>query len=141
MQRPPKKFHPHPFAYHQEIELRIDALSNLGVARLRQGRLEEARAAFERAVEIDPENVRTLDLLGTTLVLLGRPQEGLVPIDRALALSPEYGRAHASRAGGLLELGRYPEAWAAVSAARANGFEPPAGLLRLLGEKMPEPKS
>src|SRR5687767_14254365 len=28
MQRPPKKFHPHPFAYHQEIELRIDALSN-----------------------------------------------------------------------------------------------------------------
>lgn len=29
--RPPKKFHPHPFAYHQEIELRIDALSNLGV--------------------------------------------------------------------------------------------------------------
>ena len=30
MQRPPKKFHPHPFEYHQEIELRIDALSNLG---------------------------------------------------------------------------------------------------------------
>ncbi len=31
MQRPPKKFHPYPFEYHQEIELRIDALSNLGV--------------------------------------------------------------------------------------------------------------
>lgn len=31
MLRPPKKFHPYPFAYHQEIELRIDALSNLGV--------------------------------------------------------------------------------------------------------------
>ncbi|RYD51561.1 MAG: SAM-dependent methyltransferase, partial [Verrucomicrobiaceae bacterium] len=31
MQRPPKKFHPHPFDYHQEVELRIDALSNLGV--------------------------------------------------------------------------------------------------------------
>ncbi|WP_193212224.1 class I SAM-dependent RNA methyltransferase [Luteolibacter marinus] len=30
MQRPPKKFHPHPFEYHQEIDLRIDALSNLG---------------------------------------------------------------------------------------------------------------
>jgi tRNA/tmRNA/rRNA uracil-C5-methylase (TrmA/RlmC/RlmD family) len=28
--RPPKKFHPHPFAYHQEIELQIDSLSNLG---------------------------------------------------------------------------------------------------------------
>lgn len=31
MQRPPKKFHPYPFAYHQEIELTIESLSNLGV--------------------------------------------------------------------------------------------------------------
>ncbi|MDB6078645.1 MAG: methyltransferase, TrmA family, partial [Akkermansiaceae bacterium] len=30
MSRPPKKFHPHPFEYHQEIELRIDSLTNLG---------------------------------------------------------------------------------------------------------------
>jgi len=30
MIRPPKKFHPHPFAYHEEIELVIDSLTNLG---------------------------------------------------------------------------------------------------------------
>ncbi|MEO0018766.1 MAG: hypothetical protein RLZZ522_2049 [Verrucomicrobiota bacterium] len=30
MQRPPRKFVPTPFAYHQEIELTIDALTNLG---------------------------------------------------------------------------------------------------------------
>ena len=30
MPRPPKKFHPHPFAYHQEIEITIDSLTNLG---------------------------------------------------------------------------------------------------------------
>jgi tRNA/tmRNA/rRNA uracil-C5-methylase (TrmA/RlmC/RlmD family) len=29
-QRPPKKFNPTPFAYHQEIELGIDSLTNLG---------------------------------------------------------------------------------------------------------------
>ena len=28
--RPPRKFHPHPFAYHQEIELEITALTNMG---------------------------------------------------------------------------------------------------------------
>lgn len=28
--RPPKNFHPEPFTYHQEIELRIDDLTNLG---------------------------------------------------------------------------------------------------------------
>jgi 23S rRNA (uracil1939-C5)-methyltransferase/tRNA (uracil-5-)-methyltransferase len=30
MPRPPKKFHPHPFAYHEELELPIESLSNLG---------------------------------------------------------------------------------------------------------------
>ncbi len=30
MPRPPKKFHPHPFAYHQEIEVHVDSLTNLG---------------------------------------------------------------------------------------------------------------
>lgn len=30
MRRPPAKFNPHPFAYHQEIEMQIDSLSNLG---------------------------------------------------------------------------------------------------------------
>lgn len=28
--RPPKKFVDHPFAYHEEIEIRIDSLTNLG---------------------------------------------------------------------------------------------------------------
>lgn len=31
MSRPPRKFHPEPFAYHEEIELEIDSLTNLGV--------------------------------------------------------------------------------------------------------------
>ncbi len=30
MSRPPKKFVPHPFAYHEEIDLGIDSLTNLG---------------------------------------------------------------------------------------------------------------
>lgn len=29
-QRPPKKFHPLPFAYHEEIDVRIESLTNLG---------------------------------------------------------------------------------------------------------------
>jgi tRNA/tmRNA/rRNA uracil-C5-methylase (TrmA/RlmC/RlmD family) len=31
LKRLPKKFNPHPFSYHQEIELTIDTLTNLGV--------------------------------------------------------------------------------------------------------------
>ncbi len=31
MRRPPKKFNPHPFAYHQELELEIESLTNMGL--------------------------------------------------------------------------------------------------------------
>ncbi|MCD8483555.1 MAG: class I SAM-dependent RNA methyltransferase [Verrucomicrobia bacterium] len=31
MKRPPRNFKPHPFAYHEEVELTIDDLTNLGV--------------------------------------------------------------------------------------------------------------
>lgn len=31
MSRPPRKFHPEPFDYHEEIEVGIDSLSNLGI--------------------------------------------------------------------------------------------------------------
>lgn len=39
MSRPPRKFHPHPFAYHEEIELTIEALGNHGEG---VGRIEVA---------------------------------------------------------------------------------------------------
>lgn len=41
--RQPKKFNPHPFAYHQEIEVEITTLSNLGVG-IARVRLDEADA-------------------------------------------------------------------------------------------------
>jgi len=28
--RPPRKFNPHPFAYHQEIDLEVTTLTNMG---------------------------------------------------------------------------------------------------------------
>ena len=42
--RPPKKFVPTPFDYHQEIELEIDSLTNLGAGVGRVGRLGGLRA-------------------------------------------------------------------------------------------------
>ncbi|BCX48493.1 23S rRNA (uracil-5-)-methyltransferase RumA [Haloferula helveola] len=50
MPRPPKKFHPFPFEYHQELELTIDALSNLGdgIARVSVPSPEDDGAAESR---------------------------------------------------------------------------------------------
>jgi tetratricopeptide (TPR) repeat protein len=114
--------------------------ANLGMALGRRGRLDEARAALEQAVALDPTSVRALDLLGGALIALGRPADGLSWIDRALALDPTSGRAHASRAAALVALGRRTEAQAAVAAARANGVQPPAALLRALEEERPRPR-
>ena len=43
--RQPKKFHPHPFDYHQEIDVEISALSNLGVG-IARVKLDEENPAW-----------------------------------------------------------------------------------------------
>ncbi len=43
MSRPPRQFHPRPFAYHEEIELTIDSLSNLGHG---VGRMDDGWVVF-----------------------------------------------------------------------------------------------
>jgi len=47
-----------------------------------------ALAAFERAAELNPNNVSALGFRGAALVMLGRPDEALAQIDQAIRLSP-----------------------------------------------------
>lgn len=127
-----------------EHALRLDpglavAHNHLGVALARKGRNAEARAHFERAVHEDPHLVEALNNLANMLIADGHGEEALRHIARATALRPDFGQAHASRAAGLLLVGRYAEAWAAVRLARTHGTEPPEPLIRLLRERMPEP--
>jgi tetratricopeptide (TPR) repeat protein len=113
---------------------------NLGTALAGQGRTAEARRHFERAAALEPANAEAHNNLGNMLLAEGRTAEGLAAIDRALALRPGFGTAHANRAAALLLLGRPAEAWAAVRRARALGHEPAPALVRMLGERMPEPE-
>jgi len=55
MSRPPRKFNPQPFAYHEEIELTIDSLSNLGHG---VGRIGENNWVVFVAFTIPGEKVR-----------------------------------------------------------------------------------
>lgn len=54
MLRPPKKFHPHPFAYHQELVLTIESLSNLGDGIARVPLERSADPASPTAPQPDP---------------------------------------------------------------------------------------
>jgi tetratricopeptide (TPR) repeat protein len=128
----------------QERALAIDPTNtvaelNLGTALARQGRTADARAHFERVLAVAPENAEAHNNLGNMLLAEGRNAEALAAIDRALALRPHFGLAHSNRAAALLLLGRFGEAWAEVRRARADGYEPPQALLRMLRAQTPEP--
>jgi Tfp pilus assembly protein PilF len=128
----------------QERALAVDptfamADLNLGLAFVRQGRIADARARFERVVATDPGNTEAYNNLGNMLLAEGRLPEALAAFDRAIALRPTFGLAHSNRAAALLLLSRPEEAWAEVRVARANGYEPPPALIRMLSDRMPEP--
>jgi Tfp pilus assembly protein PilF len=58
----------------------------------------------------------------------------------ALAKEPNKGYVHASRASALYWRENYLGSWEAVKQARANGGRLPENFLRMLSEKMAEPK-
>jgi Flp pilus assembly protein TadD len=69
-----------------------EAHAGLGLARFAQDRLEPARAALERAVELDPDSASALYWLAVVYDLLDRPEHARELAERAHALSP--GDAH-----------------------------------------------
>ena len=78
----------------------------------------KARAAAERATEIDPELPEALTLLGSVLVHLDwKPREGEELLRKAVATGPKYPRAHQSLAECLTVTGRFSEANAEMKKA------------------------
>jgi tetratricopeptide (TPR) repeat protein len=91
---------------------KTDYLTNLGTALLKQGRREEALAAFDKAVQLKPDDASLWKNLGDALSCLGRSEEAILTYQHALKLNPCHWDA-AYRAGLLLhESGRIDEALA-----------------------------
>jgi tetratricopeptide (TPR) repeat protein len=55
---------------------------NLGIHQYYAGRLDEAAAAFTKALELSPDYPITRALLGRVRLMQGRPQEALAEIER-----------------------------------------------------------
>lgn len=60
----------------------------LGRVYFEQRRHVESRAAFERALVLDPEDVTTIFWRAMALIMTGYTREGIAQLDRALALDP-----------------------------------------------------
>ena len=82
----------------------------LGLSEWKAGELEDATQAFTRALELDPNHVKSHLNLSRVLLDLRRPLEALEQIKEAVALDPESSVAYRLRGRGYHEIGQKPQA-------------------------------
>ncbi|HUI06507.1 MAG TPA: tetratricopeptide repeat protein [Verrucomicrobiae bacterium] len=83
--------------YDAVLKLEADnvvALSNLGVIRYKQGRLDEAERDLRKAVAAAPNDSNTRSLLGVIYFRKGLIEESFNELTRAVALDPRNAEAH-----------------------------------------------
>jgi Flp pilus assembly protein TadD len=85
-------------------------LSSLGTALLQQGRHQEALKAFDKAVQIKPDDPELWVNLGNALADMKRPAEAVLTYQHALELDPRNWNAAYRRGVMFYESGRFEEA-------------------------------
>ncbi|HVN00690.1 MAG TPA: tetratricopeptide repeat protein [Caulobacteraceae bacterium] len=98
------------------------ALFREGLAHHQVGRIGEARAAYEAALEADPVCFDALHMLGVACVQAGEAERGAALLARAVEVDPGAVAAHSNRAMALNALGRFEAA--VESADRALALRP-----------------
>jgi tetratricopeptide (TPR) repeat protein len=98
-----------------ERALRIDASSdathyNYGTVLKHNKKLEQAIAAFDAALVINPRHVKALNNRGAVRSQLERYDEAIADFDRALALDRRFAAAYYNKANALAALKRREEA-------------------------------
>ena len=92
------------------ISNRVAALMRAGVDAAQSGKLDQAAAAFRKAVEVDPTDAGAWDSLGVVLVRVGDEARGVEAFRRALRAVPGHREAHRNLAVVLDRQGRGAEA-------------------------------
>jgi len=91
----------------------------LGVILALAGNYEQALAAYQRAIALDPKYASPHNGMGNVYADLGRYDEALAAYQRAIALDPKYASPHNGMGNVYADLGRYDEALAAYQRAIA----------------------
>jgi len=87
------------------------AWSNLGMALRNVERYSEAEAAWAKAAELEPDNPLTLTNMAGAFVNRNMADKIVEWGRKAVAADPEYADGHVHLALGLLEQGKFDEAW------------------------------
>jgi len=86
------------------------AHNSFGIALVGQGKLTEAIQQYERALQLNPDDVGVLCNLGLALATQGKPAEAIQQYERALQLKPDDFVAHNGLGVALAGQGKLAEA-------------------------------
>ena len=86
------------------------AYNNLGLALMREGKLNDAVLNYKKALQIRPDYLTALDNIGIALHQLGRFEEALFYYSKALKIDPKHAGVHNNIANVLTALGKFEEA-------------------------------
>ena len=96
---------------------RPSLLTNLGVTRVRQGRVADALPVLQQATDAEPNNLEAWAHLALAHDQLAQPAQALRCCDHALAIAPERASLWLQRGQLLVRLNRADEALAAFNQA------------------------
>jgi tetratricopeptide (TPR) repeat protein len=86
---------------------------------VQEGRLDEAQAQLEKALQIQPDDAEAHSNLGNVLHKKGKRDEAIAHYQKALQIQPSFAKAHHNLANVLLEQGRVDDAIAHYQKALA----------------------
>src|SRR5947207_1423148 len=85
-------------------------------------RYDEALAAYQQALQLDPDYAKAYNNMGYVLNEIKRYEEALAAYEQAIRLNPNYAKAYNNKAIALEHLGRTTEAQQAYDKARELGY-------------------
>ena len=77
-----------------------------GVGLYEEGRLEEAIAEYDQAIELDPQYALAYTNRGNAYAGLGQLQRAIQDFDEAIRLDPQDAGAYSNRGGAYVDLGQ-----------------------------------
>src|SRR5262249_53884245 len=87
-----------------------DTYCSLGILLGQQGMVDEASAAFHKAIELNPQQSLSHNGLGIILARQGKLDEAIREFQEAIAIDPKFAQAHLNLRTALVERGKLSEA-------------------------------
>ena len=114
-------------AYEKVIELngsmKVEALLTKGNILLNLGKSDEAIAAVDKAIQLDPTNFRAWEEMALVYHVLGKYNESLTAYEKLTKINPENALVWKGKGDALKMLGRQAEANAAFAKAKELGYQ------------------